>query len=150
MKVIDEELLEKSVGNSKIKELVDDVKDLEEFKNKMLSIGLEVKDSDLDIIGKVLKSSNTNEMKSEFKKLGLDLSEEGASKIYSGINSEEEIELSEDMLENVSGGLAPPVSIHASITGSKVLDSVAALVIICMTVKAVKKVKNKIKDSKDK
>ncbi len=92
----------------------------------MLSIGIEMTDSDVEMMKEVFESDDVNEVRSKFKEIGLDLNEKEASTIFSNINSEGEMELPEDALEDINGGVATgvlvagilisiPINIYATI-----------------------------------
>lgn len=102
MKIFDEKLVNESTIDYKD---ICSVKNLDDFKDKMLKLGIEVKESDLKIMKSILESDDSEEMKSKFKDLGLGLSDEDIERVLSGLNMGKGSELSDEKLSKIDGGV---------------------------------------------
>ena len=117
MKIIDENLLKKSLTDCKD---LGNIDDLEDFKEKMLNIGVEIKDSDVDIIRSIFETDDREEIKLKFKELGLNLSDDDVDNVLSSLSMNEGriendlgLELTDESLSKINAGFSPAVCVGA-------------------------------------
>ena len=115
MKIVNKELFMKMIESDNFMEVIRELKNREAIKNQVpTTAGIEVSDKDLDLLEKLSKTKDSKEVENILEDLGLDLSnnkdiEKVAARIeeYLENDDEDDLNLDEDCLNLVSGGIDP-------------------------------------------